>query len=157
MKTYRITEKELNGAKPVAVGYKIFNNDWTAQNGYDYKDENGNVIGTIHKVDGDIAECKWGLHFSEKPQDCFNFYAPLQWNKFAKVEAYGNIIKDEQKSVAQIIKIVETYSFEEFIRLIQIKLQDLTARVVKKKRKDTKLLSKIYSKKRIFATKKRVQ
>lgn len=123
MKTYRISEKELNGAKPLAVGYKMFNNDWTAQNGYDYKDENGNVIGTIHKVDGDIVECNWGLYFSEQPQDCFNFYAPLQWNKFAKVEAYGNIIRGEQKSVAQIIKIVETYSFNEFIRLIQTKIQ----------------------------------
>ena len=123
MKTYRISEKELNGAKPAAVGYKIFNNDFAAQNGYDYKDENGNVIGTIHKVDGDIVESKWGLHFSEQPQDCFNFYAPLQWNKFAKVEAYGNIIRGEQKSVAQIIKIVETYSFDKFIRLIQKKIQ----------------------------------
>ena len=59
MKTYRITEKEIKGMKPKAVGYKIFRNDWTSNQGYDYKDENGNVLGTIHKVDGELAECQW--------------------------------------------------------------------------------------------------
>lgn len=67
MKTYRITEKDIKDLPVLATGYKIFNNDWTANSGYDYKDENGNVVGTIHKVDGNIVECKWGLHFSEKP------------------------------------------------------------------------------------------
>ena len=123
MNTYRITEKDINGMNPLAVGYKIFKHDWTANGGYDYKDENGNVLGTIHKVDGNIEECRWGLHFSEKPQDCFNFYECVQWNKFAKVEAYGKVIKGEKKSVAQILKIVETYSFNEFIRFIQEDLQ----------------------------------
>ena len=70
MKTFRITENEIKDLKPVAVGYKIFRNDWTAKsNGYDYKDENGNVLNTIHKVDGDINECLWGFHFSKSPQD----------------------------------------------------------------------------------------
>ena len=68
MRTYRISEEEIKGMKPVAVGYKIFNNDWTTKNGnYDYKDDNGNVLNTIHKVDGNIIECKWGLHFSKLP------------------------------------------------------------------------------------------
>lgn len=92
---------------------------------YDYKDENGNVVGTIHKVDGDIKECKWGLHFSEEPHNCFSFYESLPWFKYAKVEAYGNVMKSKngEKSIAQIIKIIETYSFDEFIKIIQEKLQ----------------------------------
>ena len=86
MKTYRITEQEIAGLKPVAVGYKMFKNDWTTKHGgYDYKDGNGNVLNTIHKVDGDIKECNWGLHFSLLPHECFNFYEPVQWNKFAEI------------------------------------------------------------------------
>ena len=125
MKTFRITENEIKDMKPVAVGYKIFRNDWTAKsNGYDYKDENGNVLNTIHKVDGDINECSWGLHFSLKPQDCFNFYESVQWNKFAKVEAYDQLLIGEEKCVTNILKIVEIYTFDEFINLIQKDLQN---------------------------------
>lgn len=124
MKTYRITEKDIAGMQSVAVGYKMFNNDFTSAHGdYDYKDENGNVVGTIHKVDGDISECKWGLHFSRLPHECFNSYASVQWNKFAKVEAYGELVEGDKKCVTNILKIVETYTFDEFIRLCQDELQ----------------------------------
>ena len=128
MKTYRITEADLQGMECLATGYKIFKNDWTTKHGsYDYKDENGNVLGTIHKIDGKLKECSWGLHFSKEPHNCFNFYESVQWNKFAKVEAYGECIdsKDGQKSVATILKIVEVYSFDEFIKLIQENLQNM--------------------------------
>lgn len=81
MKTYRITEKEIEGMKPLAVGYKIFKPDWKSKNGYCYADENGEVLNTIHTVDGNITECRWGLHFSKKPQDCFNFFESVQWNR----------------------------------------------------------------------------
>ena len=125
MKTFRITENEIKDMKPVAVGYKIFRNDWTAKsNGYDYKDENGNVLNTIHKVDGNIKECKWGLHFSLKPQGCFNFYESVYWNKFAKVEAYDQLQICEEKCVTNILKIVEIYTFDEFINLMQEDLQN---------------------------------
>lgn len=110
---------------PVAVGYKIFNHDYSTKSGnYDYKDENGNVVGTIHKVDGDISECRWGLHFSKLPHDCFNFYESVHWNKFAKVEAYDKLIEGEQKCVTNILKIVQTFTFDEFIKLIQKELQN---------------------------------
>ena len=125
MKTFRITENEIKDMKPVAVGYKIFSNDWTAKsNGYDYKDENGNVLNTIHKVDGDINECSWGLHFSKSPQDSFEFYESVQWKKFAKVEAYDQLIIRGKKCVTNILKIVEIYTFDEFINLIQKDLQN---------------------------------
>ena len=59
MKTYRISEEEIKGLKALAIGYKMFDNDWTSKSGkYDYKDKQGNVIGTIHKVEGDISECQ---------------------------------------------------------------------------------------------------
>nr|DAE47509.1 MAG TPA: hypothetical protein [Caudoviricetes sp.] len=123
MRTYRISEEEIKGMTPVATGYKIFPNDFVAH-GYDYKDENGNVVGTIHKVDGDIEQCRWGLHFSKLPHDCFNFYEPLQWNKFAKIEAYDKVINCDKKSVTNILKIVAVLSFDEFIDLCQKELQN---------------------------------
>lgn len=126
METYRISEDEIKDLKPVAVGYKMFNNDWTSKYGkYDYKDENGNVIGTIHKVEGDIAECEWGLHFSKEPQDCFYFYESVQWNKFAKVEAYDQVIDCDKKSITNILKIVETYTFDEFVDIIKRYLKSI--------------------------------
>ena len=125
MKTFRITENEIKGMEPVAVGYKIFRNDWTSKsNGYDYKDENGNVLNTIHKVDGEINECLWGLHFSKRPQDCFEFYDSVQWNKFAKVEAYDKVLICEKNCLTNILKIVKIYTFDEFINLIQEDLQN---------------------------------
>ena len=124
MNTYRISEKEIKDMQPVAVGYKMFNNGFTTKHGdYDYKDENGNVVGTIHKVDGEISECNRGLHFSKLPHECFSFYEPLQWNKFAKVEAYGELIEGDKKCVTSILKIVEVYSFDEFIDLCKEELQ----------------------------------
>ena len=125
MKTFRISKDEIKDMKPVAVGYKIFRNDWTAKsNGYDYKDENGNVLNTIHKVDGDIKECNWGLHFSKKPIDCFKFYETAPWYKFAKVEAYDQLLIGEEKCVTNILKIIEIYTFDEFINLIREDLQN---------------------------------
>ena len=102
MKTYRITEKDIEGLPVLATGYKIFKNDWTTKYGdYDYKDENGNVLGTIHKVDGNLDKCNWGLHFSRLPHNCFTFYESVQWNKFAKVEAYGEL-KDCEKNLLHL-------------------------------------------------------
>ena len=126
MKTYRLKNKEIKDLPVLATGYKILRNDWTTKNGYDYKDKKGNVLNTIHKVDGNLKECEWGLHFSKKPQDCFNFYECIQWNKFAKVEAYGECVdtSDNKKSIASILKIVEIYSLDEFLNLIQENLQN---------------------------------
>lgn len=124
MNTYRITEKDIEGMKPVATGYKIFKNDWTSKYGnYDYKDDNGNVLGTIHKCDDELLKCKKGLHFSVKPHNCFNFYESVQWNKFAKVEAYDKLIDCGDKSITNILKIVEVYSFDKFVKIIQDYLQ----------------------------------
>ena len=92
-----IDKKEIKGLEPVAEGYKIFNNDWTANfgNNYCYADDNGNVEGTVHKQEGFPEKCKNGLHFCENPLDCFRYYPVVQWNKFAKVRGYGHISKDD--------------------------------------------------------------
>ncbi len=113
----------LNGLSPVAEGYKIFNNDWTANygNNYCYADENGNVEGVVHKQKGFPKKCSNGLHFCENPLDCFNFYPFVQWNKFAKVRGYGAIAKDDEntKVAVEILEIVKVLSWDEFLEEIK--------------------------------------
>ncbi len=120
MNTYRIDKKELKNKKVLAEGYKIFYQGFKTKHGdYCYADENGNVVGTFHKVEGEIEECNWGLHFSKNPFDCFSFYECVQWNEFAKVRAYEKIINAGEKTVAQVIEIVETYTFNEFLEVLK--------------------------------------
>ena len=66
----------INGLTPVAEGYKIFNNDWTAdQSKYDFKDPTtGEAVGTVHQADGEIICCENGFHFCENPLDCLGYY-----------------------------------------------------------------------------------
>lgn len=44
----------IKNLTPAAEGYKIFNNDWTVdQGGYDFKDPaTGKAIGTVHRANG---------------------------------------------------------------------------------------------------------
>ena len=63
----------------------------------------------MHSVDGTLAECRWGLHFSKDPANVFNFYKPLGYNRYFKVAAYDEILETEDglKTVAKTLKFVE--------------------------------------------------
>ena len=127
MKTNKV--KRTKG-KVLATGYKIFTNNWGSKNSnYIYGTEK-DIVGSVHKVDGDIKECQWGLHFSKNPLDCLKYYEIVQWNKFAKVEAYDKIIDKGDKIVSQMIKIVETYTFDEFVEKIKEFAEDSSNRGV---------------------------
>ena len=68
----KVTRDVLIGLTPVAEGYKVFKHNWTTKHG---TSAYGEVeVGSIYTVDGDIKECKWGLHFSKNPLHCFNYY-----------------------------------------------------------------------------------
>ena len=120
-----ISRDEIKDLQPVAEGYKIFNNDWTANYGdnYCYADENGNVEGVVHKQLGFPAKCQNGLHFCENPIDCMKYYPFVQWNKFAKVRGYGHISKDntDSKVATEILEIVKVLSWNEFLEEIKNK------------------------------------
>ena len=119
MKTYEITTEELKKYKKAGEGFKAVEwNNGTKQS-YKYDETGKSLIGRAFKVDGDISECKWGLHFSKDPANVFCFYEPLGYNKYFKVEAYEKVIDGDQKSVASIIKFVEEYELMEFIEIIK--------------------------------------
>ena len=113
----------INGLTPVAEGYKIFNNDWTAdQSKYDFKDPTtGKAVGTVHQAYGEIICCENGFHFCENPLDCLSYYPMVQWNKFAKVRGYGQIARhDEDSKVAvEILEIAEILTWDDFLEVIK--------------------------------------
>ena len=120
MKTYRIEKKDLKNSKVLATGYKVFENDWSSGYGdYNYADEKGNVLNTLHTVEGEIELCRWGLHFCREPIYCLNHYNCMPYNKFAKVKAYEDVKKYNNVMVAKTLEIVEVYSFDEFIKEIK--------------------------------------
>ena len=116
--TKRVAPSMLDGKKPIAVGYKIFNWDWTGYSDYSYADENGEVEGSVHTVTGDLEHCGWGLHYCENPVDCMQYRDLIQWNKFALVEAYDENIKrdNDDKSVCRTLKIKKVLSFDDMIK-----------------------------------------
>ena len=121
MKTYEITKEDIAGLEIIATGYKAVKYDNGTMQNFKYGEKGENIVGKIFKVDGDIYECKWGLHFSKDPAYVFNFYEPLGYNKYFKVNAYGNVIDSTYglKSVAQIIEFVEEYDVMQYIEIIK--------------------------------------
>ncbi|MEG1758252.1 MAG: hypothetical protein RR235_07325, partial [Oscillospiraceae bacterium] len=115
--THRIAE--IKGAV-LATWYKIFNWDWSANYGnYCYADENGNVEGSIHTMAGDLAHCKSGLHFCENPLDCYKYYAPVHWNKYAMVSAFDEVRNHKDgKSECRTLRIDKILSWDEFLGAI---------------------------------------
>ena len=122
MNTYEITREELAGMEVLAEGYKAIKWDSSCMQGsFRYGETDASLVGKIFKVDGCVAECKWGLHFSKDPAYVFNFYEPLGYNRYFKVRAYGVCAdaKDGYKSVASIVEFVEEYDLMQFIEIIK--------------------------------------
>ena len=117
--TKRVSADTLEGKDPLAVGYKIFEHDWGAQGGYHYADRDGDAAGSVHTVTGALKKCNWGLHFCKNPLDCMKYQKLLPWNRFAKVEAYDEILDGGDKTVARTLKIVEELSFGDMIAEIK--------------------------------------
>jgi len=115
--TKRVDPKKYEGVEPLATGYKILNNDWSASYGdYNYADENGNVEGTVHTMDGDLKHCENGLHFCKNPINCMSYYPMVQWNKFAKISAFDEV-KDHSdcKSECRTMRIDKVLSWDKFL------------------------------------------
>ena len=121
MKTYEINKTDIKGMEVLETGYKAIQYDNSSQQNFRYGNKGDNLVGKIFKVDGDIAECKWGLHFCKDPANVFNFYAPLGYNKYFKVRAYGKVINSQDgiKQVAQIIEFIEEYDIMQYIEIIK--------------------------------------
>lgn len=91
-------------------GYKGFNPDMTCR-GFQYE------VGKVYETDKPIALCAHGFHFCKELIDCFMYYN-LYGNKFAVVEALGDVDEDEAtgKCVTNKIKIVEILSENDVLK-----------------------------------------
>ncbi|MDR2879168.1 MAG: pentapeptide repeat-containing protein [Fusobacteriales bacterium] len=99
--------------------YKVFKNNWTCRN-YDYK-RNGNVIGEIYEMDGEIEICKRGFHYCLKMVDCFNYYGFNNTNKVAEIEILGDIKNNGgDKEVTNKFKILKELSWHDVLDLVNI-------------------------------------
>ena len=97
--------------------YKVFENDWICRN-YDYK-RNGNVIGEIYEMDGEIEICERGFHYCPKLVNCFNYYDFNSNNKVAEIEILGDIKNDgDDKEVTNKFKIIRELSWHEVLELV---------------------------------------
>ena len=99
--------------------YKVFEPDWICRD-YDYK-RNGNVIGEIYEMDGEIEICERGFHYCPKLVNCFNYYGFNSDNKVAEIEILGDIKDDGgDKEVTNKFKIIRELSWHEVLELVNV-------------------------------------
>ena len=95
------------------IGYKVFNTDWTCR---EFQFE----VGKIFEEDVKPVCCERGFHFCTKASDCFSYYSFDPNNKFAEVEAFGDIDneEDDTKHCTNKIKIIREIEWQELLELV---------------------------------------
>jgi hypothetical protein len=92
-------------------GYKVFNQYWQC---HDFQFE----VGKTYTHTGNIKPCQSGFHFCEKLIDCYDYYEFDKNNKIAEIVAHGEVIKDGNKSVTNIIEIVKEVYWQDCINMV---------------------------------------
>ncbi len=99
------------------TGYKAFYQDKNGlycqpcTNGKKYRYKEGEIC----EINGELKICKNGIHFCENLKDVFDYYPLVQWVKVYKVEILGDVIKKDNKSCTNKLKILEEVTFEEIV------------------------------------------
>lgn len=99
------------------TGYKAFYQDkkglycQPCTNGKKYRYKEGEIC----EIKGELKICKNGIHFCENLKDVFDYYPLVQWVKVYKVEILGDVIKKDNKSCTNKLKILEEVTFEEIV------------------------------------------
>jgi len=94
--------------KKIVRGYKGFENDMTCR-GFQYE------VGQTYEQDRDIGLCKSGFHFCRNVADVLNYYNGHDC-RYAVVEALGEVIDGEDKSVTDRLRIVRELTREEVFK-----------------------------------------
>ena len=113
------------------IAYKGFNEDLKCR-GFQYE------IGKEYEMDRDIKCCERGFHACESPLEVFNHYDMLT-SRFAKVEQYGEIDKEENstKVCSSKIKVKAELKLADMINLGIEWIKEVTSPT--KEKKDDKL------------------
>ena len=97
-------------------GYKVFYPDWKCR-GFQY------AVGECFEMEAKPIICNRGFHFCKELADCFSYYTFDPKNKVAEVEAYGDVVENEDdgsKCCTNKISIIRELSWEEVLRLVNI-------------------------------------
>ena len=106
-------------------GYKMMESDMTC-NGFQYE------IGKEYFLEGNLKICRNGFHFCKNPFDCLEYYDNIEGDKrLFLVEALGEVITKDNKSVTNKIKIIEEIKdiekfFDENINNFEVDWDDIS-------------------------------
>jgi len=90
-------------------GYKGFDKNFCCR-GMQYK------VGETYEVDGKIKICQQGYHFCDIPLAVFEYYPPVDGNRYALIEATGDLKSDDShKRCTNKITIVRELTLAELI------------------------------------------
>ena len=95
------------------IGYKGFNAQLQGYNKFQFEE------GNTYEITGTLEMCKNGFHFCDMPINVLEFYTNTNNNKYAIIEALGEIAVDKmsKKLVTNKIKIIKVISYEELMQL----------------------------------------
>lgn len=103
-------------------GYKGFNKDLTCR---DFKYE----IGKTYEIKKEPIICERGFHFCKELQDVFEYYPLHKEYTFCEIEAYENIITDDNKKYCtNEIKIIRELSLNEILDIIDVRDKEIFIR-----------------------------
>ena len=106
---------ENSNVQEVVHGFKVFRPDWTCS-------PNGNTKQYTcpgkFEEEGELDVCGHGMHFCENAADCFNYYSFDSRNKVAEVIAYGQVLKEGDKSCTDKLEIVREIPWDEVLRIV---------------------------------------
>ncbi len=91
-------------------GYKGFAHDMTCR-GFQYEP------GKVYEMNDKIEPCKCGFHFCRNAADVFNYYGGEDC-RYAEVEAFGDVIDVDDKSVTSRICIVRELTMAEILEIM---------------------------------------
>jgi len=101
----------MENKEKVVRGFKGFNKNLCCR-GFQYE------VGQVYETDKPISLCDWGFHFCRKFFDVSGYYSfDNNDNRFCEVEALGETIDGDDKSVTNKIRIVREISREEFMEI----------------------------------------
>ena len=100
-------------------GYKGFNKDLTCR---DFKYE----IGKTYEMEEEPIVCERGFHFCKELKDVLDYYELYRDNTFCEIEAYGDIITDDnEKYCTNKIKIIRELSVNEILDIVGIEDKEI--------------------------------
>ena len=80
-------------------------------------------VGKTYEIKGNLQICKNGFHFCQELMDLNNYYQFSHWsNRYYEIEALGEVITEDNKSVTNKIKILRQLTQEDVLAITKEKV-----------------------------------